>query len=134
MCLGVGCGLYRYRILANFHSKSIADTTIDSALKNYRRYHDRYQKSIGDTINFNTSIAILTTLLTTICCVFCLVRALDTGIQLLYRQFSLRILQTRANLCIASQTVSCPSVRLIVTRILYQSAGTNPMLVSTDNC
>jgi hypothetical protein len=31
-------------------------------LKNYRRYRDRYRKSIGDTTDIDTFIAILTTL------------------------------------------------------------------------
>ena len=49
-------------VSANFHSKSIADNTIDIALTNYRRYHDRYQKSISDITDIDTFIAILTTL------------------------------------------------------------------------
>ena len=62
--LSVGCcWLYRYRISAHFHSKSIADNTIDIALKIYRRYHDRYQKSIGDTTDIDTFIAILKSLI-----------------------------------------------------------------------
>ena len=63
--LSVGCcWLYRYWISANFHSKSIADNTIDIALKKlspvpwpipekYRRYH-RYRyfyRDINNTAN-----------------------------------------------------------------------------------
>ena len=54
---------YRYRVSPNFGSKSIADTTIDIAFENYRRYCDRYRKSIGDTADTDTLSPILTTLL-----------------------------------------------------------------------
>ena len=43
--------------------KSIGDTTIDTAFENYRRYCDRYRKSIGDTADTDTLSPILTTLL-----------------------------------------------------------------------
>jgi hypothetical protein len=45
---------YRYRLSPNFGSKSIGDTTIDTAFENYRRYYDRYRKSIGDAADTDT--------------------------------------------------------------------------------
>jgi hypothetical protein len=53
---------YRYRVSPNFGSKSIGDTTIDTTFENYRRYFDRYRKSIGDTADTDTLSPILTTL------------------------------------------------------------------------
>jgi methylphosphotriester-DNA--protein-cysteine methyltransferase len=35
-------------------SKSIGDATIDTAFENYRRYYDRYRKSVGDTADTDT--------------------------------------------------------------------------------
>jgi hypothetical protein len=54
---------YRYRVSPNFGSKSIGDTTIDTTFENYRRYFDRYRKSIGDTADTDTLSPILTTLI-----------------------------------------------------------------------
>jgi hypothetical protein len=45
---------YQYQLSPNFGSKNIGNAIIDTAFENYRRYYDRYRKSIGDTANTDT--------------------------------------------------------------------------------